>query len=93
MNLRNWSKEHTLGLLLGIVTTIVFIPILLLLFSAFDNRQLWFLNDTKAKIISLASIANLGWFHLFIKKQKYNYAMGLIIATIISFSIMLYYKS
>ena len=70
MNLRKWSRLHTYGLLLGISTTLVIVPILSLLFDAFDNPLYWFLHEAKGKLISLASIANLAWFHWFIKTKK-----------------------
>ena len=92
MNLRNWSKEHTLGLLLGIFTVVIFVPILLQVFNAFGNRQLWFLDETKSRIISLAAIANLPAFHLFMKNKKYDYCMGLILSTFASMIVMLYFK-
>lgn len=92
MNLRNWSKKHTLGLLLGIATTLVGIPILMLIFDAFKNPQYWFLHEAKSRLISLASLFNLGWFHWFIKKKKTDLAMGIILATFINFFIIIYLK-
>ncbi len=92
MNLRNWSRLHTYGLLLGIATTLVFVPILSLLFDAFDNPQYWFLHEAKGKLISLASIANLAWFHWFIKTKKTDLAMGIILATFINFIMIVYLK-
>jgi hypothetical protein len=93
MNLRNWSKYHTLGLLIGLLTTIVVTLLIKLTYSAFNNPQYWFLHETKSKLISLASIANLGWFHWFIKKKKTDLAMGVILATFINLIVILILKS
>ncbi len=92
MNLRNWSREHTFGLLLGILTTIVCVPIVLQIFEAIGDHQLWFLEDTKSRVISLASIGNLPAFHLLMRNKKYDYCMGLILATFLSLFVMFYYK-
>jgi hypothetical protein len=93
MNLRNWSKYHTLGILIGITTTIIFTILIKLTYSAFNNPQLWFLHETKSKLISLASIANLGWFHWFIKYKKTDLAMGVILATFVNLIVILYLKT
>ena len=92
MNLRNWSRQHTFGLLLGIITTIVFVPVIKLVFELTGNHQAWFLADIKSKLISLASIANLGWFHLFMKEKKFDLGMGVILATFINLFVILYLK-
>lgn len=92
MNLRNWSRYHTYGILLGIITTIIFIIIIKQIYAAFSLPQYWFLHDTKSKLISLASIANLGWFHWFLKKKKTELAMGIILSTFINFIIIVYLK-
>lgn len=99
MNLKKWNKEHTIGLLLGIVTTIVAIPVVIMILSAMDdipfsrmwNNFMYFPNE-KARIISLASIANLGWFHYLMKKQNWNRGMGIILATILGLLMMSYFK-
>lgn len=99
MNLRRWTKEHTIGVVLGIITPIIFIPIVIWIYTLLEHltfSKLWdlfkILNDIKGKFISLACIANLGWFHLSLKKNNYNRAMGLILATMLYLIIILYYK-
>ncbi len=92
MNLRNWSKEHTLGLLLGLFTIIIMIPILIFVLDKLENHLMWHLDEHKGKLISLACIANLPAFHLFMKKEKYNYCMGLILATFVGLFVMFYFK-
>lgn len=99
MNLRNWGKEHTLGLLIGLLTTFVAVFIVIAYFSWQDGisyatsfNKFTFYHEWTAKIISLASIANLFWFHTFLKREKWNYGMGVIMATIISLIVILIYK-
>lgn len=99
MNLRNWSKQHTLGLLLGIATTIICVPLVMYILSKIDNQQfsaMWtkftILNDEKSRIISLASIANLIWFHTFYRKRKDALSMGIIMATVVNLLVILYFK-
>jgi hypothetical protein len=99
MNLRNWSKQHTLGLLLGVLTTLIAIPIVLFIFSLTTNKDfstMWHkfmqFRLEKSKIISLASILNLLWFHIFIRKENYPVAMGVIMATVLNLGIIIYFK-
>lgn len=92
MNLRNWSWDHTFGLLLGIITTIIMIPILIFVLNKIGNDFDWGYDFNKSKLISLASIGNLPAFHLFMKNKKYDYCMGLILATFVSLFVMFYYK-
>jgi len=99
MNLRNWSKGHTYGILLGILTTIVcsFIVIGILAWQdgipyrvTFDRFT--YLHVQTAKVISLASIGNLIWFHTFLRKEKWPLAMGVILATVLNLIVILYFK-
>lgn len=97
MNLRNWSIAHTKGLILGLLSPIVFIPIVILLLAWVQNfhfSQLWhkFLTDQMitSKIVSIAIISNLLWFYLSINKDKYGFSMGVIIGTICFLPYVLY---
>ncbi|TNE55711.1 MAG: hypothetical protein EP338_02760 [Bacteroidetes bacterium] len=99
MNLRSWNKHHTIGLLIGILTILAAIPLVMYILSLTDNREfstVWtrfnILNSEKSRIISLASIANLIWFHTFMRKEKYAMGMGIIVATILSLLVMVYFK-
>lgn len=99
MNLRNWSKGHTFGLLIGLATIIICIPLVIYILSQIDNQSFserWVkfkvLSDEKSRIISLASIANLLWFHLFYRKQKDAFSMGIIMSTVVSLLVIIYFK-
>ncbi len=88
MNLRNWSIDHTKGLVLGLVSPILFIPIVLLLLSWLQNFQFSQLlykfemvQTMRSKVISIAIISNLLWFYLSINREKFGWGMGIIVAT------------
>lgn len=97
MNLRNWSLAHTKGLLIGIISPLVFIPIVIFLLAwsqDFLFSQLWFkFQDqelVRSKVVSIAIIANLLWFYLSLNREKFGFAMGVIIGTICYLPYILY---
>lgn len=99
MNLRNWSKYHTYGLLIGILTTAIAIPLTIVLYAWLNNYEIenyfyrFSINRVeKSKIVSLASIANLAWFHTFLRKENWPLAMGVILATVLNLFAILYFK-
>ena len=99
MNLKNWTRQHTIGFLIGLATTIAAIPLVMWIYSMVYNysfSHLWFrfglLNEEKSKMISLASIANLLWFHTFLRKENWPRAMGVILATVLNLFAILYFK-
>lgn len=97
MNLRNWTKSHTYGLIIGIISPIVFIPLVIVLLSWIENfhfSQLMskFMDGpfVRSKIISIAIISNLIWFYLSLNREKWGLAMGIIVATILFLPYILY---
>jgi len=99
MNLRKWTRGHTYGILIGVGTTIicVFIVIGILAWKdGFSYRTMFerfsFYNVIAAKVLSLASIGNLIWFHTFLRKEKWPLAMGVILATVLNLFAILYYR-
>lgn len=97
MNLRNWSKKHTLGLLLGILTTLVALPLVMFIYSQiYHDAGIWrrfsFMHQEQSRMLSLASIANLIWFHLLIRKENYPMAMGIIMATVVNLTAIICLK-
>lgn len=100
MNLRNWSKEHTKGLILGLLTIGVGIFIIIWFFSlknglsyAENFHRFTFLHEFTAKVISLAALGNLPWFHfLSLKRGNWALGQGVIIATVIDLLIMILFK-
>lgn len=92
MNLRNWSKYHTIGLLVGLVFPRTIYRIIELLDPVLDLHLYFYLYTVKAKIISLACIPNLVWFHIYLKRKNYDFAMGIILATFVYLFVIIYYK-
>lgn len=97
MNFRNWSWEHTKGLLVGLFSPIVFVPLIIVIMAEFQNypfEYLWkqFLNMdmVRSKFLSLAIIANLLWFYLCLNREKWGLAMGIIAGTILYLPYVLY---
>jgi len=97
MNLRNWGWAHTKGLIIGILSPLVFIPIVIFLLAWMQDfmfSQLWykFGHDemVRSKVISIAIISNLIWFYLSINREKYSFGMGVIMATICYLPYILY---
>lgn len=97
MNLRNWNKEHSLGLLIGILGPLIAIPIvvgILSLAQSYGYSAMWDMfqgnRTVMSKVISLSIIVNLGLFYLFLNKEKYNYAMGIILGSFVYLPVILY---
>ena len=99
MNLRNWSWEHTKGLLLGVITPLVFVPIVMGLLTWIQNYDFHYLwhkfglnNPYRIKIITISIIANLGWFYIFLNRERYNLAMGVILGSLFYAPYIIYVK-
>jgi hypothetical protein len=97
MKLKKWTKENTLGFLIGFGSPIVFIPIVIGLLAWAQNypfTQLWgkfsAMDLVRSKIISLSIISNLIWFYLLLNRSKYEIARGVIIGSICFLPYILY---
>jgi hypothetical protein len=82
----NWNVRTTVGMIIGILTPVIAIPLVMEIIALKDNfafSRLWheFLRNhaVQSKFISLACIPNLGWFYLFLNKERYDLARGVII--------------
>ncbi len=89
MNLRNWTFAHTKGLVIGILSPILFLPLVILILAWSRNYsfgEIWDMfmlsRQTMSKVVSLAIISNLLWFYVFINRNNYGLAMGIILGTI-----------
>ena len=98
MNLKNWSKSHTLGLIIGIILPILIVPLVILILSWAQNfyyEQLWYKfinnNNTMSKMLTLAILGNLGLFYIFLNKEKYQFAMGVILGTVCYLPLIVYF--
>lgn len=97
MNLRKWNLSHTKGLLVGLFSPIVFIPIVIFVLAWMQNYPfdtIWnkFGNEVifRGKYLSISCISNLLWFYMSLNREKYNFAMGVILGTICYLPYILY---
>ncbi|MEJ6615524.1 MAG: hypothetical protein QNL61_01290 [Crocinitomicaceae bacterium] len=99
MNLRKWSMDHTKGLLIGVVTPLVFIPLVLFIIALSQNyyfESLWNkfqLNGPyRIQIMTISIIANLVWFYIFLNKERFNVVMGVILGSLLFAPYIIYIK-
>lgn len=99
MNIRKWSSNHTKGLLLGIITPLLFIPIVLFFIAWTQDYYFSFLwhkfslnGPYRIQIMTISIIANLGWFYFFLNKERFNIAMGIILGSICYAPYVIYIK-
>ena len=85
------------GLLIGVFSPILFIPVLLAIIAEvqyFEFTYLWdqFLNlhIIRSKYLSLCLLSNLAWFYFFLNKQNYQIARGIIGGTLFYIPYILY---
>ena len=97
MNLRNWTWDHTKGLIIGVLSPLLFVPLVIVLLAWSRNysfEEIWNMfiisRQTMSKVISLAIISNLIWFYIFINRDRYGLAMGIILGTLVYFPYIIY---
>ena len=73
----NFNSQFFIGLLIGVCSPLLFLPIILFVMSIYDGYSflnLWnkFManNMDSSKFLSLALIGNLFWFYLFLNKRE-----------------------
>ena len=89
------KKEITIGFFSGIIATAVGLFLYLQLFFSgeFENSLQRILEEGLfGKVISLAAIANLIVFFIFIKKNKDYRARGVLLATIVIAALTMIFK-
>ncbi len=93
----NLNLQFFIGLLIGIISPLVFLPIMLYFISIYEGYSfstLWnqFLsnNMNSSKYLSLALISNLFWFYLFLNKEKYYHTRGIIMGMLFHAPYMIY---
>lgn len=100
INFRSWSKDHTKGLLVGLGVIAIAILIVSFLFSLNNGftfsqnlQRIGRHTDFTSKVMSLAAISILPLFHFYaLKKEKWAFGQGLIIAVVLDLLIMLCIK-
>lgn len=97
MNLKKWSVSHTKGLLVGMLVPLLFVPLVLFGMAwmqdySFDS--MWFkfnhLSLFRSKTLSLSIISNLFWFYTSLNREKYDFAMGIILGSMCYLPYILY---
>ena len=93
------SIEHLKGFIMGVASPLVFVPIVLVIIMWMQDyyfEQLWYkftLNTPyRIKILTISIISNLIWFYLFLNKENYNAAMGVILGAIAYAPYIIYIK-
>ncbi|MEY3586409.1 MAG: hypothetical protein RLZZ243_1473 [Bacteroidota bacterium] len=91
------TKEHVLGFLIGVLSPIIFLPIIVFILSQSRHTEFSYLwsqvNDSVeylSRYLSLGLIPNLLWFYLFLNKEKYAYTRGIIFGMLIYAPFMVY---
>ncbi len=99
MNLRNWSKDHTLGMIFGILTPILLLPLVIYLWANYQGYSFSYMwdeflrfSDPRIKCLTLSIIPNLFWFYRFLNKERYNVAMGIILGSMAFAPYIIYIK-
>lgn len=98
MSLKNWNINHTLGLITGLLIPLIVIPLVLVILAWVQNfyfEQLWYKfknnSGTMSKMLTLAVLANLGVFYIFLNREKYNFAMGIILGSVCYLPFIVYF--
>lgn len=92
-----WNSRVTAGTIIGALSPVFVIPLTIGLIAWTQNfyfSVLWnkFLHDlpVMSKFISLSIIPNLIWFYVFLNKERYDLARGIIIGSALYLPFILY---
>lgn len=91
----NTKKEILIGLLVGIIANTIGTLLYILLFSNLsisDTYTAAVTQDHVGSLLALGAILNLIAFFAFLKIKRDNRAKGVLMATILTAIIILYYK-
>lgn len=93
----NWNIRITAGMLIGLLTPVIAIPLVIWLISLAQNfmfAQLWYKftvdSSVQSKFLSLACLPNLLWFYLFLNRERYDLARGVIIGSALFIPYIIY---
>jgi hypothetical protein len=95
----NWNERKTAGLIIAIVSPLVFIPLTLLILSfvyGYPYKYMWnqlmYSAIAQGKYLSLSIIPNLLWFYICLNKERYDLVRGIIIGTALYVPLILYFN-
>ena len=93
----NFNKQLLYVTLLGVITPILFLPVLVYFLSlskGMDFDVVWGQISTNnmntSKYLSLSMIVNLIWFYYFLNKEQYHLTRGIILGMICFAPYMVY---
>ena len=82
----NFNRKLLYGTLLGVLTPILFLPVLVYFLSlskGMDFEVAWSQisnnNMNTSKYLSLSMIVNLLWFYYFLNREQYHLTRGIIL--------------
>ena len=91
------NKNHFVGFGIGILSPLLFIPIVLFILASVTSvsyghiwEQFITFPEYTSKYTSLALISNLFWFYLFLNREYYDVARGIIFAMLCFIPYMIY---
>ncbi len=93
----NWNARTTAGMLIGILSPLICVPLTIWIisltqhypFSLFWDRFFVDLN-VMSKFLSLSIIPNLIWFYVFLNKERYDLARGIIVGSALFLPFIIY---
>ena len=91
------NKELLFGVIIGVISPLLFLPLLIYIMSISDGYSFSVLWDQllsnsmdSSKYISLALVSNLLWFYFFLNREKYYQTRGIILGMICYAPYMIY---
>lgn len=99
MNVRNWTREHTIGIFFGLLTPFLLLPLVIWFMAMYNDytysfmwEQFMHMYNPQIKCLTLSIIGNLFWFYRFLNKENWNRAMGVILGSIAFAPYIIYIK-
>jgi len=91
------NKNHFVGFGIGILSPLLFIPIVLFILASVTSvsygyiwEQFITFPEYTSKYTSLALISNLLWFYMFLNREYFDVARGIIFAMLCFIPYMIY---
>ncbi len=91
----NTKKEILIGFIVGVIANVIGTLAYILLFSDYGVKETFLVaveKDHIGSLLALGAILNLIVFFIFLKIRRDSRARGVLMATIITALIILYYK-
>lgn len=99
MKWRRFTKEHAIGMGLGIITPLICVPLVILLVSWMNNYDFSYLwnrfqlnHQYQIRMLTLSIISNLIWFYFFLNRERYDMGRGVILGSLAFAPYVIYIK-